>query len=340
MTTTSADPISAATSSEAPLITVVICTRNRAAQLRNVLESATRLRLPPDLSWELLVVDNGSSDGTAEVVRSFSSKLPIRLTREEVPGLSNARNRGVAEARGRYICWTDDDVIIDEGWLAAYAAAFKAHPDAIVFGGRITPVLEPPTPDWFARLSGFEPLASILARRDCADRPIPLDIGRGVIPWGANYAVRTAEQRQTPYDPDLGVSPLQKRLSEETDVIYRMLQGETEGWWAPDAQVRHMIPPHRQTLAYVFSYSIAHGETVNYLKSRPQGPDKSAGGRGKQTSWFSVVRSYVLAWLNGALFGLTWIVGAQRSGLGFLASAGYHTGTARYAAAGLRRARA
>jgi hypothetical protein len=77
-------------------ITVIICTRNRAPQLRQALESAARLRVPDDLKWELVVVDNGSSDGTAEVAASFKSRLPVRVIREETPGLSNARNRGVA----------------------------------------------------------------------------------------------------------------------------------------------------------------------------------------------------------------------------------------------------
>ncbi|MGZ3272282.1 MAG: glycosyltransferase [Caulobacteraceae bacterium] len=335
--TITTEPSRSAAQPEPPLITVVICTRNRAAQLRNVLESVPRLRVPPGLSWELLIVDNGSSDNTAEVVQSFASRLPVRLAREDTPGLSNARNRGVAEARGRYICWTDDDVVIDEGWLAAYAEAFQAHPDAVVFGGRVIPVLEPPTPAWFANLVRYQPLASLVAMRDFGDSPVPLDVARGLIPWGANYAVRTAEQRQALYDPGLGVSPLQKRLSEETDSMDRMLKEGAEGWWVPDAQVRHIYPPHRQTLSYVFSYFTALGETVRYMKTRSWGHQDSAHGRDNPSSWSVVIRSYALAWINSALFGLTWLVGARRQGLGFLTRAGYHVGVARFSAASLRR---
>src|SRR5579864_5913338 len=120
-----------------PEISVIICTRDRAAQLASVLATACALKVPEGLSWELCVVDNGSSDSTPQVVREFSETLPIRYIREDVPGLSNARNRGVDEARGRYICWTDDDVEIDPEWLSAYAEAFRRHPDAAVFGGRI-----------------------------------------------------------------------------------------------------------------------------------------------------------------------------------------------------------
>jgi len=107
-------------------VTAIICTRNRATQLSQVLESASHLVVPPGLSWEFIVVDNGSSDNTADVVRRYAGRLPLRIVREEIPGLSNARNRGVAEARGDYICWTDDDVRLDPNWLAAYAAALRA----------------------------------------------------------------------------------------------------------------------------------------------------------------------------------------------------------------------
>jgi glycosyltransferase involved in cell wall biosynthesis len=329
-------PAKSAAPNQTPLITVVICSRNRAAQLRHMLESLTRLRVPADLEWELLVVNNGSTDNTDEVVQSFSSRLPVRLTREETPGLSNARNRGVAEARGRYICWTDDDVILEAGWLEAYAAAFHAYPEGVVFGGPISTVLEPPTPRWFARLSAYPPLSTEMAH-DFGASPIPLDFSTSVIPWGSNYAVRTTEQRKELYDPRLGVSPVQNRLSEETDSMHRILQGDAQGWWVPDAKVRHVFPPRRQTLSYIFTRSTALGETVSYMKTRPWPYRQAADQRNVGSHRFSVFCGYVRGGLNGALFGLTWVAGAKRQSLDFLTRAGYHIGAARYLAANLRR---
>ncbi|MGZ6046805.1 MAG: glycosyltransferase [Phenylobacterium sp.] len=314
-------------------ITMLICTRNRAAQLRKVLESVTRLRVPGGLKWELLVVDNGSSDDTVEVVRSFTSRLPVHLTREETPGLSNARNRGVAEARGRYICWTDDDVIVDEGWLAAYVAAFKAHPDAAVFGGRITPVLDAPTPDWFGRLVDEWPLTSVLAKREWGPVPIPLDVDRGIVPWGANFAIRTREQRQVPYDPNLGVSPLQKRVGEEAEVIFQILSQGGTGWWTPDAQVQHIIPLRRQTLAHVFEISAANGETVSYLESLKTSPHhKSANRKEIQRTKGGPAWLNFMSALNRLLFGVLWLLGAKRRSLLFQVRAGFYAGAANFAA--------
>jgi glycosyltransferase involved in cell wall biosynthesis len=336
LTMATTEPSPPAAADQTPFVTVVICTRNRAAQLVTGLTSMSRLRVPADLQWELLVVDNGSSDNTGEVARSFASKLPLRVTREETPGLANARNRGLAEARGRYICWTDDDVMVDEGWLEGYVAAFRAYPDGVVFGGPINTILEGPTPRWFARLATVPPLSDMMAH-DFGDKPIPLDFDTGVIPWGSSYAVRTAEQRQALYDPELGHSPLHKRISEETDAMHRMLQGGAQGWWAPDAKVQHIFPPRRQNLAFLYNSATAHGETVAYMRTRPEPYQHGAPVHAPRSSLFIVLRSYALAGANAVLFGLTWVVGARAQSLDFLSRTGYHVGAARYAKASLRR---
>ena len=124
-----------------PLATVTICTRNRAASLARTLASIVEAARAVSEDWELLVVDNGSTDDTSEVVDGFAGCLPIHRILHSVPGLSNARNAGVAAARGRFIIWTDDDLTVDRAWLAAYLAAFRTWPDCAIFGGRAIPPL-------------------------------------------------------------------------------------------------------------------------------------------------------------------------------------------------------
>ena len=310
-------------------ITVVICTRNRASQLQNALASAALMKVPDGLRWEVLVVNNGSSDNTAEVALSFTDRLPIRVVREDTAGLSNARNRGVAEARGRYICWTDDDVLLDSGWLAAYAAAFKRHPEAAVFGGRISPVLGAPTPAWFARLADYWPLTTLQAKRDFGNTPVPLDFAAGVTPWGANYAVRTAEQWRVRYEPALGVSPHQRRVGEEAEAIHQILRAGASGWWVPGAEVRHIIPAQRQTLRYVYDYFRASGETIAYLeRTWPGIHHQSSNQHELKRLHGGVLRLYPIALLNGALFCAAWTVGAKRTSLRFLMRASLCVGAA------------
>jgi glycosyltransferase involved in cell wall biosynthesis len=314
-------------------ITVLICTRNRAAQLRNVLESAAQMDVPAGLRWELLLVDNGSSDNTAEVAMSFHPRLPIRVAREDAAGLSHARNRGVAEARGDYICWTDDDVLIDRDWLATYAEAFARHPEAAVFGGEIIPVLEAPTPPWFARFAGQWPLTTLLAQRNYGDQPVPLSFEKAVVPWGANFAVRTAEQRAVNYEPGLGVSPLQKRVGEEAEAVFRIMKRGATGWWVPGARVRHIIPVKRQTWRYVYEYFLSYGETVAYMERAWPGAHHAAANlRDMARVNRSLPGLYLRIAACAALFAGAWLIGSTRRALQFLMQTGFYVGAARIAA--------
>jgi glycosyltransferase involved in cell wall biosynthesis len=314
-----------------PEITMIICTRDRSAQLENVLNSAVRLRTPDALDWELLIVDNGSTDTTAEVVRSYEDRLPIRLVREERAGLSNARNRGVAEAAGRYICWTDDDVLLDPEWLAAYWAAFKRHPDAAIFGGRIIPVLEAPTPAWFEKVRGDWPVKILLAKRDFGDEPRLLDFPTGVIPFGANYAIRTADQRKVAYEPGLGVSPNHRRVGEEAELIFRLMSHGATGWWVPTSKVCHIIPAQRQSWDYIYDYSQAYGETLAYLERTWPGAHHLAGARDLARVNHGRTHLTAGAVLYRASSSFRRRTGDPRRAAELLAVAGLYAGAARFA---------
>ncbi len=243
-------------------VTVAICTRNRANSLARTLESLRQMTIPDGLAWEVVVVDNASRDATPAVLRDFAAKLPLRAEKEPVVGLSRARNRAVAAARGDWLVWTDDDVLVDANWLAAYVAAFRRWPDAAVFGGKVLPLLEPPTPDWFRAAQPL--LGYLMAQRDFGDAPLPLCVAEGRVPFGANYAVRMQEQRGRQYDPDLGPGSASGRLGEETGLIDAILGAGGTGWWLPDAVVRHSITAKRQKVGYVFSYFRAHGVTAGF----------------------------------------------------------------------------
>jgi glycosyltransferase involved in cell wall biosynthesis len=239
-------------------LSVVICTRDRASSLNQVLSSATLMEVPPETGWELLVVDNGSTDHTAEIIASFAERLPIRRLWQPEPGLSNARNFGIKHAAGKYIIWTDDDVLLERGWLAAYFEAFAQWPDAAIFGGKVIPLLKEPTPVWFR--SAIPDLGLLLAERDFGSKPVPLSVESDRLPFGANFAIREDVQRRHPFDPALGVAPGRRRGGEETAVIVAILRSGKPGMWVPDAAVTHVIPTNRQTTAYIAKYYGGLGE--------------------------------------------------------------------------------
>ena len=167
------------------LISVAICTWNHSALLRQTLEQFTHLVIPPELEWELLVVNNNSTDATDDVIASFIGRLPIRRLFEPRPGLSNARNTAVREARGEYLLWTDDDSFVDERWLAAYAEAFVRWSKATVFGGPIRPWFATPPPQWLKRV--WPMVSGVYGFRDLGSIPLRFD-GSARMPFGANFA--------------------------------------------------------------------------------------------------------------------------------------------------------
>lgn len=245
------------------LITVIMCTRNRARQLRHVLNSFVALHPPEGATWEMIVVDNGSTDETPTVIEAFADRLPLRRLWQPVAGLSNARNAGVAAAQGDYICWTDDDVELDSNWLAAYARAFHRYPDGTIFGGVVEPVYEVPPPAWM--IENGDLLADVLAKRDHGPIECQMPAEQQLFPYGANFAVRAAEQKRCLYDPNLGVSPNQKRLGEETTVLLAIAAMGGAHYWIPTTRVRHLIPANRMSFDYVRVYFQSVGETWAYM---------------------------------------------------------------------------
>ena len=134
-------------------ISVCVCTRNRADSLKRALESLTRLDHPSGIDWGVLVVDNGSTDATADTAMSFADLLTLKVVSETRAGLSHARNTALRVARGHHLIFIDDDVTVPPTWLAAYATGFGKYPDAGFFGG---PSLRGPraSPKNGSRLSG------------------------------------------------------------------------------------------------------------------------------------------------------------------------------------------
>lgn len=257
------------TNPDLPTITVAICTFNRASSLRRTLCSLRDMAVPDGVAWELVVVNNNCTDETDRVLEEFAGSLPLRREFEPRQGHCNARNRALEAARGDYIVWTDDDVIVDRDWLAAYARAFRRWPEAAVFGGFIRPRYEEPVASWIIENETL--LGGPLVIRDFGDKPVPLSVQERRLPYGANFAVRASEQRMFRYNPELGLVAGGGRLGDEIDVIEQILRSGASGYWIPDARVEHCIGRDRQTIRFVARYSAAWGETVAHRENDATG---------------------------------------------------------------------
>lgn len=267
-------------------LTTVICTWNRAELLRLTLESMTDVEVPDDVEWGILIVDNNCTDATPDVIASYAERLPLRSLREPRPGKSHALNRAVAEAECDYLLFTDDDVLVEPGWLRAYRDAIRRHPDGVVFGGPIRPWFEGDPPRWLTE--AFSRVEFAYAALDLGDEPI--EITGEQSPFGANLVIRAEEQKSTRYDPDLGPRPGSGLRGEEVSLVQGLYARGCKGYWVPEATVRHHIPASRQSLDYLRDWYRGWGE---FLVRRGSGPGPRSFLRRPLWLWRELVERQV-----------------------------------------------
>jgi glycosyltransferase involved in cell wall biosynthesis len=200
------------------------------------LADLVHLKLPRQ-PWEFLVVDNGCRDGTPELLarHSWPAGWDVRVVREEELGLSNARNRAIAEARGDYVIFMDDDETADPDWLRAYERLVDAHrPDA--FGGRIRVLFEDARPAWLR-----DELLGFLGELNRAERVVPLTDPYTSF-YGGNFGLRrTVCDRVGGFDAMLGRKGSDNTGGEEVDFYRRVLAAGLSVWWTPEAVIHHRI---------------------------------------------------------------------------------------------------
>jgi GT2 family glycosyltransferase len=220
------------------LVTVAVCTRNRTADLSLCLESLSCLDYP---SLEILVVDNApSTDATEKLVRT---RYPnVRYVCEPRPGLDWARNRAIAEARGEIIAYTDDDVVVDPGWISAIVLVFSENLDVMAVTGLIVPYeLETEAQILFEKYGGFgRGFERKWYRLDRESKKTEkYHIGSGIFGTGANMAYRRSLFEQLGgFDPALDVGTVTNGGG-DLEMFFRVLQEGHTLVYEPNAVVRH-----------------------------------------------------------------------------------------------------
>lgn len=226
--------------SDAIDISVIVCTYNRADMLRRALQSLVRLELDAAWRYEIVVVDNASSDGTAEVIAAVaaSSAVPLRGIYEPRQGVAIARNRGLRESRGTWIAYFDDDQVAAAGWLAALLAMAGRRSLRCV-GGPVRLVM----PDLDFREA---PLLYQRLLGNTGLRTTPLRYSRKTAPATNNLLVhRSVFDEVGIFDESMVNS------GEDTDLYRRIEAAGIEAWFTPGAVVYHVLPAYRRTPQYL-----------------------------------------------------------------------------------------
>lgn len=224
---------------------VIVCTYNRAASLHDTLQALRALHVPSDRSWEVVVVDNNSRDGTRELVCSMQREWPLlRYEFEPRQGLSYARNRGVAAARGNVLLFTDDDVLPEPEWVAAILDGMARH-EADACGGYVAPIWEAPPPPWLTeRFHGF--LAIRAERSD--EYPIT---HAAEAPFGANMAIRrNVFERIGGFDTSRGRKGAELAAGEDGEFFARILKAGLKVVFLGHSRVHHKVEAFRLTKRY------------------------------------------------------------------------------------------
>jgi len=246
-----------------PAISIVISTYNRAARLPGALE-ALLAQAAPGVPFEIVVVDNHSTDDTRAVIEAYQRQRPehVRYVFEGRPGVSFGRNAGVQAARAALLAFTDDDMRMAPDWVAQLWQAFAAHPEWAFVGGRVWPCWQTPPPAWLTS-QHWGPVALL----DYGDEPLLVDAQAQRTLITANFALRRAA-----FERCGGFSSLTQRAindvcsTEDHELLLRLWQRGARGAYLPQLLGWADVPAARLTKTYHRRWHQGHGRCLALLR--------------------------------------------------------------------------
>lgn len=243
-------------------ISSVICTHNRGHLLGQVIQSLLDQTLDED-AYEIIVVDNASTDQTADLVRSMAEQDErVRYIPEGELGLSYARNAGIEAARGGIVAFIDDDALAHRRWLAALLHAYETHPSAWAVGGRALPIWETERPGWL-----HEDLLVYLTIHDLGEQDRHLHWPEILVGTNCSFR-RSLFDKIGPFTVATG----HNRYGDETELQLRMHQKGLDVYYAPRAVVDHLVPACRLNRSYFWRRAYWQGYSSLTERHFERGP--------------------------------------------------------------------
>lgn len=246
-------------------VSVVVSTYNRADRLRLALEAL--LAQTGDVAYEVIVVDNNSTDATPQVVAALAAgdgDGKIRYAFEPRQGLSHGRNTGIALARAPIVAFSDDDVRVADDWVRRVKRVLDGRPDIDYAGGRVLPQWLSPPPAWLT-MAHWSPLAL----QDYGPEPLVSGRERAVCLVGANLAFRKRVfDRVGLFTPALGRIKDGIGSTEDHDMQLRVWRSGMRGLYSPDLVAFADVTPDRMTKAYHRRWHRGHGRHCAMMRLR------------------------------------------------------------------------
>ncbi|NJO46030.1 MAG: glycosyltransferase family 2 protein [Oscillatoriales cyanobacterium RM2_1_1] len=243
--------------------TVAIPTYNGAKRLPAILEKLRSQTNVDEIAWEVLVVDNNSTDNTPEIVQQYQDNWPeLKYLVEPQQGAAFARKQAIAEAQAPWVGFLDDDTWPAPDWVAAAHRFSQSYPQAGAFGSQIhgTYEVEPPP--------GFERIASFFAITERGSQPQRYEPRLKMLPPSAGLVVRkSAWDAHVPEKPFLSGRSGQSILnSEDLEVILYIQNAGWEVWYNPDMHLYHQIPAQRLQRDYMLYLVRSTGLARHYIR--------------------------------------------------------------------------
>jgi GT2 family glycosyltransferase len=257
-----------------PLLTVLICTHNRATLLEKALASLQACTRPEGVVVNILAVANACRDGTHAMLQELAAdagvgRLPLRWLAEPTPGKSHALNTGTAALEGGWVAVVDDDHRVDVNFLVGISQAIGAHPQASLLCGRILPDWDGREPPWVHDQGPYRIYPLPIPRQDFGDAARELDEA-GSIPGGGNQILRVDVLRRLgPFSTELGPQGHDLGGGEDTEYMLRALRAGERLWYEPQIVQYHHVDLDRLTLPYLMRKAYQRSASAIALHGSP-----------------------------------------------------------------------
>jgi glucosyl-dolichyl phosphate glucuronosyltransferase len=239
-------------------ISCVICTYNRERFLHSSIESLANQTLDREL-YEVVIVNNNSTDNTdhiaQQLIEKYKENVNFTYVIESKQGLSHARNRGISEAKGEYICYIDDDAIASPDFLKNIVDFFESNPEAAGVGGKIIPEYVDGKPEWMNHF-----MEGLVSKVDNGEKIFEYNGSK--FPIGCNMTYKKSILLEIGmFDPDLGRKGNSGEASEEKDVFFKIFNKGYKVFYLPDIPVKHIIESARLEYPYIQKISAGIGRS-------------------------------------------------------------------------------